>query len=236
MVTNVLTDPAFAALSSESKVWFYRQLGFQVGENVTVGQGSVIDATGLRIDDDVQIGKDCLIKGTSVRLGRMVRIGDGCKIDTRECVLGDVTTLGDNVKISGANKYGPKAGFWCGHTNMISDECYIDTGEGVTFGDEVCLCNRVMVYTHNQWQSVLDGYPATFRPVKIGNNVHVEAGAIVAPNATIGDGNKIAANAVVSGKYQPRQRITAGGWFGFHVYSQDNTIPLLSRQSQIRIV
>jgi acetyltransferase-like isoleucine patch superfamily enzyme len=50
---------------------------------------------------------------------------------------------------------------------------------------------EVMIWTHGAWLDTLQGFPAEFGPVKIGNNVWLPARSVVLPNVTIGDNTVI---------------------------------------------
>ena len=54
-----------------------------------------------------------------------------------------------------------------------------------------------MIWTHGAWLDVLQGFPADFGPVKIGNNVWLPARNIVLPNVTIGDNSVIGIGSIV---------------------------------------
>ena len=55
-----------------------------------------------------------------------------------------------------------------------------------------------MIWTHGAWLDVMQGFPADFGPVKIGNNVWLPARSIVLPNVEIGDNTVIGIGSVIN--------------------------------------
>lgn len=83
----------------------------QLRENVTIGEGTIIDCFAI-IGSDAVIGKNCLIQNYS-GIAHDCVVGDYCRIDVRVQTVGGVK-LGNNVTI---------------HTNSI-------ISHGVTIGDD----------------------------------------------------------------------------------------------------
>ena len=83
----------------------------QIRENVTIGEGTIIDCFAI-IGSDAVIGKNCLIQNYS-GIAHDCVVGDYCRIDVRVQTVGGVK-LGNNVTI---------------HTNSI-------ISHGVTIGDD----------------------------------------------------------------------------------------------------
>ena len=65
-------------------------------------------------------------------------------------------------------------------------------------GDDVGLSPDVSILTHGYWQSVLEGFPATFKGVNIGNGVIVGFKSVIMMGASIADDCVIGANSVIT--------------------------------------
>lgn len=93
-----------------------------------------------------------------------------------------------------------------GNPEYIHQDAYLDPSGGLTIGKETVISTRVIVLTHD-WsflkraESKRKEYSA-FRPVTIGDNSFIGAGAIVLPGTVIGKNCIIGAGAVVKGKVE----------------------------------
>lgn len=68
----------------------------QLGENVKLGDGCIIDSH-AHIGSDTIIGENCLVQ-TFAGIGHDCRVGNYCRLDVRSFLVGGVQ-LGDNVTI-----------------------------------------------------------------------------------------------------------------------------------------
>lgn len=194
---EIAKDPAFSQLCSEEKVDAYRKNGATIGQNVTLGKGTIIIADYIEIDDDASIGTDCYLKAEKLKLGKMAVIGNNANIICRRVRIGDVFFSGNNILIGGGGAFGPNSELEIGNNCLISSECIINTAEKVTLGNEVALSPRVQIYTHNHWQSVLEGYHANFAPVTIGDHSYITGNCLITPGVNIGKGCTTLANSLI---------------------------------------
>lgn len=154
--------------------------------------------------------KDVSIKASEIHIGEGVSFGGNIHIDVRgKFSIGNRSRLGYDVKVEGNNVFfgddlyhseGLKIGGG-GHTNptanfTIGDRCtihnnYINLAEEIIIGNDVGLSLDVSIQTHGYWLSVLEGYPAKFAGVFIGD------GTIVGFRSVILMGTSIAKNAVI---------------------------------------
>ncbi|MDP3947244.1 MAG: DapH/DapD/GlmU-related protein [bacterium] len=161
------------------------------------------------------------IRAQEIRLGRNVSFGKNVKIDVRGIfALGDRSRIGDNAVIEGRNvmigsdlwnssrefgglSIGRGRKNWPEANCIIGDRCTIhnntiDLARPVTIGNDVGLSPDVTIYTHGYWLSVLEGYPAKYGPVTIGNGVIVGYRSLILMGVTIGDKAVIGAQSVVT--------------------------------------
>lgn len=161
-----------------------------VGEGVTFGKNVDIAVKGyLHIGDYSHIGSNTRIRGNDISIGKHfygsggLRIGGGGSMHPQSnLVIGDRCTM---------------------HNNLIN------IAKSVSIGDDVGLSPEVTILTHGYWQNVLEGYPARFAPVTIGNNVIIGYRSVVMPCVLIANGCVVGAQSVVT-KSLTKKGIYAG--------------------------
>lgn len=196
-VRLIETDPSFRSLSSELKIYLYRQSGAKVGKNVIFEPGSAIIADFLVIGDKTVIGENTFIKGEIVKIGEMVEFGKNVNAVTKRIAIGDVVFFGNNILIGGGGAWGKNSGIEIGARSLISSECIINTGEFVKIGEEVGLSPRVQIFTHSHWQNILKGYKPAFGPVTIGDGSYITGNCLITPGVKLGKGCTVLANSLV---------------------------------------
>lgn len=161
-----------------------------------------IEARDIQIGHQVVLGENIHVKvrGTFA-VGPYSRIGNGFR------------AVGENIRIGEHYYYGPTRGGFLdiggGGSNFpfadltIGDGCVMHTGginiaRPVTIGNEVGLSHDVDIITHGFWHSVLDGGPATFEKVHIGNNVIIGWKTVIMPGVEIADDVVVGANATIT--------------------------------------
>ena len=97
----------------------------------------------------------------------------------------------------------PDSNFITGRGCLFAYETYINVCRQVKIGENVALSPKSMIYTHSYWQSVLEGYTASFGPVSIDDNVWLGSVAQILPNITVGTGSIIISNSLVTGNVKP---------------------------------
>lgn len=174
--------------------------------NVTVGRNprlltlnpfkAELPDASIRVGDDVVLFRNCEILVT----------GRG------QLVIGDRCSIGSNLRLYCKEKVS------IGDCVLISWNVYIADYEGHSVDPEQRL--RELLYFHdnffprfgcNDGRSRLSGCPPTYltRPIRIGNNVWIGAGATILKGVQIGDGSVVAAAAVVTKDVAPRS-VVAG--------------------------
>lgn len=189
----------------------------KIGENIHIGRNTRIFARELELDSDVRIGENCTFRSERIRIGENSRIGDnndiqpyesfsmGCtsRIGSRADLRGRIVSFGDEVfitnglRVGGGGLHGPEARF------IVGDRCtmhnnYINVSKPVTIGNDVGFSEDTILITHGFWQSVLEGYSATFAPITIHDWVILGMRVIVLPGVEIGERTTVGAGAVVS--------------------------------------
>ena len=98
-------------------------------------------------------------------------------------------------------------GLSLGDECFLGDECLLDLAEGITFGPQVTLAERVLILTHTNVgykdHPLQAHFPASAAAVRIEAGSFVGANATVLPGVTIGAGSFVAAGAVVTADVPP---------------------------------
>ena len=163
-----------------------------------IGKNSKITANDIDIHDSVVIGDNVNIECESIKIGKFSQIGNNVNINCRNLEIGTWLFMWDGVEIGRGGCNGPNSNVKIGNRVGIFENTIINPSESVDIGDDVGIGSEVMIWTHGAWLDVLQGFPADFGPVKIGNNVWLPARNIVLPNVTIGDNSVIGIGSIVN--------------------------------------
>lgn len=200
----------------------YKFKGWQIGKNVIIEKGCILEANEGRIGDNSYIGKNCKIKGNKVSIGEnclffsnsdiLVKndfiIGSRCKISNNALFRANSIHIGEElwcnefVEVGGGGWMKKTANLKIGNHVHIGKGASINVCEPVTIGSFTGIGIECMIFTHSSGngQSILKGYKHIELPVVIGNNVSLFTRAFIAPGVTIADGVTIGAMAFVTCK------------------------------------
>ncbi|MEI6123845.1 MAG: DapH/DapD/GlmU-related protein [Bacteroidota bacterium] len=161
--------------------------------------------------------KNIKIVAESIEIGKNVHLGNNISIAIKgKFCLGDYSHLGSDIHIRGNNVVIGKhlfhsSGLRIGgggrqHPNAditIGDRCtihnnFINVCEPVILGDDVGLSPETSFLTHGYWMSVLDGFPAMFSGIKIGNGVIIGYRSLIMMGVSIADYSVIGAQSIVT--------------------------------------
>lgn len=125
------------------------------------------------------IGKDVSIVCRSFKAGEYLYMTEGVEVGRGGCTNPEsMVTIGDHVG--------------------IFEKTLINPNSPITIGDNVGIGCEVQIWTHGAWLDVLQGFPSSFGPVHIGDNVWLPARCIILPNVSIGKNSVIAINSVIN--------------------------------------
>jgi acetyltransferase-like isoleucine patch superfamily enzyme len=172
--------------------------------------------------------KNIRIVADQIELGRSVSFGENIQVTLKGTFrLGDFSRLGSDVRMSGNNvsigrHFYNTSGLRVGGggaqnptSNLtIGDRCvihnsFINVCETVEIGDDVGFSNGVDIITHGFWLSVLEGFPASFAGVRVGNGVIVGYKTIILMGVEMAENVVVGANSVVS-RSLPKKGVYAG--------------------------
>jgi acetyltransferase-like isoleucine patch superfamily enzyme len=189
---------AFRHLSSEAKVKLYTEHGAHIGAGVRIERGAVILAERLELGALAVVGADSTLECSHLRLGRLSVLGRRTRLKCRSVEIGDALWAKDDIVIGGGGADEPGARLQAGDACFFGEACYLNTGEPIVLGDEVCIGSRAMLFTHSHWQSILRGYLSRFGPITVGDHVFIGNNAFVFPGVEIGAGATVMVNSFVA--------------------------------------
>ena len=157
-----------------------------------------IKASNIDIHETVEIGNNVRITCDTIKLGKFCKIGDNVTIDCKTFESDEWLFMWDGVEVGRGGCYGPNSTVKIGKGVGIFEGTIINPSESVEIGDECGIGADVMIWTHGAWLDVLQGFPADFGPVRIGNNVWLPARSIVLPNVSVGNNVVIGINSIIN--------------------------------------
>ncbi len=138
------------------------------------------------------------------RIGAKVRIGPRCRLTHPAAVkLGARVWLEADVWLKVTD---PAAEVDIGEHTFIARNCTLNAVERITIGSHTLFGPGCLVIDHNHGiapEQRIDEQPCVSKPVCIGNDVWLGAGAVILPGVTVGNGAVIGANAVVTKDIPP---------------------------------
>ena len=169
----------------------------------------VITAQKINIGTCVEFGKNISIHAKAdFQIGDYSRLGNNTTIRGNNIIFGQHLFNSSGLNIGGGGRQHPNANFKIGDRCTIHNNL-INVCEPVIIGDDVGLSPDVSILTHGYWLSVLEGFPAKFSGVTIGNGVIVGYRSIIMMGVSIADHSVIGASSVVT-KSIPKKGIYAG--------------------------
>lgn len=193
-----------------------------------------IEAADLQIGSNVQFGNDISINVRGkFELGDNSVIGDRFTASAENIKIGDyffnLPTDSRGMLIGGGASKFPNANLTIG-TGAVCHTGHINIASPVNIGDDVGLSHDVDIITHGFWASVLDGYPRSFKPVNIGNNVIIGWKTVIMPGVDICDNIVIGAHSTITKSIDTPNSIYAGTPAKF---IKEITIPDINQQKII---
>lgn len=157
-----------------------------------------IIAEEIKIGEKVHLGKniDVNIKGSFI-IGDFSRLGDDTQIRGNNIKFGKHLFNSSGLRIGGGGRQHPNANFEIGDRCTIHNN-FINVCEPVIIGNDVGLSPETSILTHGYWLSVLEGFPASFCGVTIGNGVIVGYRSLIMMGVSIADYSVIGANSTVT--------------------------------------
>lgn len=157
-----------------------------------------IEASSIEIGSNVHLGKDISIsvKGT-FRVGDYTHLGNDIQIRGNNIKIGKHLFHSSGLRIGGGGRQHPAANLSIGDRCTIHNN-FINVCEPVEIGNDVGLSPDTSFLTHGYWLSVLEGFPASFSGIKIGDGVIIGYRSLIMMGVEIADNTVIGAQSVVT--------------------------------------
>jgi len=189
-----------------------------------------IIAEEIDIRDSVHFGDNIKIKiKGKFSIGNYSRLGNNVEIYGNNVSFGEHLFHTSGLRIGGGGRQHPNANFSIGNRCTIHNN-FINVCEPVKIGNDVGLSHDVALITHGYWLSVLDGYPATFRGIEIGNGVIIGYRSLIMMGVNITDECVIGAQSVVT-----RSLIQKGIYAGSPVKFIREIVPLPEEKRESKL-
>ena len=144
------------------------------------------------------IGKNVIINCNNFTIGKNSIIKDNCIINCNNFKAGDGLYMCEGVEVGRGGCFGPNSNVYIGNNVGIFEKTIINPSDEVHIGDNVGIGGEVAIWTHGAWLDVMQGFPADFGPVHIGDNVWLPARSIVLPNVKIGENTVIGIGSILN--------------------------------------
>ena len=151
-----------------------------------------------KIHDTAIIGKNVIIECDNFSLGKNSIIRDNCIIKCTNFKAGEGLFMAEGVEIGRGGCFGPNSNVYIGNNVGIFERTIINPSEEIHIGNNVGIGAEVMIWTHGAWLDVMQGFPADFGPVHIGDDVWLPARSVVLPNVTIGENTVIGIGSIIN--------------------------------------
>lgn len=157
-----------------------------------------ITAKEIRIGENVSLGRNIKVAVKGVfHLGDFSRIGNDTEILGNDIKFGSHLYHSSGLRVGGGGRQNPHANLIVGDRCTIHNN-FINVCEPVSIGNDVGLSPETSILTHGYWMSVLEGFPASFEGVKIGDGTIVGYRSLIMMGVSIANECVIGAHSVVS--------------------------------------
>ncbi len=183
-------------LPSPVKRMVYRWKGARIGKNVKFGLCSWISARSLEIGDDTKIGAFSFLSVRKLKLGKRVHIRSFVIMETKEVILEDDVIVMEQVFVGGTTT--PRSQLVIGKRVKLFPMSFINPTEPIYIGDDASVGGANALFTHGSWQSMLDGFPVAFGPIRVEKGAWLPWRVTILPNVTVGEYATIGAASVLT--------------------------------------
>jgi acetyltransferase-like isoleucine patch superfamily enzyme len=159
-----------------------------IADNVILSARSLFIEKGAIIESGVVLD----VEEAIIRSGS--RIGENTTIQTNRFILSEGAVIGAEVKIDLAGGAFPDSCLFVGPLSLIGGRAMINTCREVLLERESAISPSANLFTHSFWQSMLEGYKANFKPIRLQEKAWIGAGCQILPGVTIGQGAILMSN------------------------------------------
>lgn len=162
-------------------------------------------------------------------MGSYSRLGNNTEIFGNNVSFGQHLFNSSGLRIGGGGRLHPSANFKLGDRCTIHNN-FINVCEPVEIGNDVGLSPETSMLTHGYWLSVLEGYPASFAGIKIGDGVIIGYRSLIMMGVNIANNCVVGAQSVVT-----KSLINTGIYAGSPAKFIKEIVPLTTEEKIIKI-
>lgn len=189
--------------------WAYALLfGARFGRGVRIGVFSFIDCQKIELGNFVNIGRNVRIVAKSVQLQGECRIGPGVRITVNRLVMAWRAIIDESVVVAGEH-LDSRSLLVMGMHSWVFPQCVVDVRRQVMMGRNVGVGGRSLLFTHGYWLSKVQGFPTSYAPVRLGNDVWIPWNCFIMPGVEIGNRVVVGACSLVT-RSVPDDALVAG--------------------------
>ncbi|GAB3824508.1 hypothetical protein [Hymenobacter jeollabukensis] len=170
-----------------------------IGANFRIGPNTTIRASECIIGDNVSIGAgNVFLVSQRLEIEELTIFGNQNNVTARTVQVGRYVYWDSNVVVGHGGKFSQDAHLTVGGYSMICARITLNVNHRIDIGEYVGIGEDVAVWTHGSYLPILEGFPADFGPVSIGNRVWLPAKSTVLPNRRIGNNVVIGTNSLIN--------------------------------------
>ncbi|MCB2379186.1 hypothetical protein LGH70_16425 [Hymenobacter sp. BT635] len=170
-----------------------------IGSNFRIGPNTTIRAASCVIGDNVTLGaNNTFLVGQELTIGNLTIFGNANSLTARTIHVGEYVYWDSNVVVGHGGKFSEDAHLRVGSYSMICARITLNVNHAIHIGEYVGIGEDVAVWTHGSYLPILEGFPADFGPVHIGDKVWLPAKSTVLPNRRIGNNVVIGTNSLIN--------------------------------------
>ncbi|WP_375433710.1 acyltransferase [uncultured Hymenobacter sp.] len=172
---------------------------FSIGSNFRIGPNTTIRAAECTIGNNVTLGaNNTFLVGQHLAIGDLTVFGNQNNLTARTIHVGEYVFWDSNVVVGHGGKFSEDAHLRVGSYSMICARITLNVNHAISIGEYVGIGEDVAIWTHGSYLPILEGFPADFGPVHIGNKVWLPAKSTVLPNRRIGNNVVIGTNSLIN--------------------------------------
>ena len=157
-----------------------------------------IKANEILIAENVTFGSNIRVTVSGIfQVGEFSRLGDDTEILGNEVRIGTHLFHSSGLRVGGGGRQNPNANLTIGDRCTIHNN-FINVCEPVLIGNDVGLSPETSILTHGYWLSVMEGFPASFAGVRIGNGTIIGYRSLLMMGIFVADECVVGAQSVVS--------------------------------------
>ena len=203
----MLTRLLLALLPSMLQVPIRRLMGANIGKGAHVRFGTILYADKVDIGPNASIGPFTFIRARTFKAGAHCNIKPLTILKASHIDVGAYSHIGSTVIVT--SELEKHSHFNLGDHSLINPFCFIESGEGVTIGNQTGIGGNSLIFTHASWADYLRGGHVAYGPVVIEDEVWITWRVSILANVIIGKNAMIAAGAVVN-KSVPANSLAVG--------------------------